>query len=561
MKLLVAIAAVAVSPPVYAQSSAPSGRRVNLRVQIEPRAVPHSLGMRGPASLPAPIVAAVSPAAQAASAVVAPAAASTAAPEEAAVSYQAVPASWRDVQERVIFKVNVGYGADSAGASGELGRNGFRPQDVTDPDRRGFVDSRQRVLGDAVLGSRGVLLPSLTTYFLSQYSLDTVGGSRFAALNNVYDTRDGRALFVHAAYAEVDGYGTEGSALHKVFVRAGRQFRYGGARYVANFDGVTAGYDDVGYEISGFVGQRVSLFFADEPGILGGAGIKLRGKELLNVPVDLTADYLSFDGSVQYLELACRYDVNYSLYLRAVDPGDGMGVGRLGFRGRHAVSERLFITGQIERLQVKEVAYDILNPSAVDVVNVEQEIGIGLSPPGDSLRVGATVMALISPTLEVYGFGRANLPGSESRSSFANNYGEVGAAARSPLGVQGHVSGQYKLRVHAVDDAGTAAGSLFDDTRNFGVRQFHELSAEARYSLSGLKTSVTGGGYLRVYSFRTPYAEIDSDGRGGLRFDADYRLSGQTRIKAAGELAQPSPGLAPEIGVLTSVRLFAEASF
>lgn len=326
MRLRIAIALVCAGSLAHADPAP------DLRVKSPPVVSPTNLMMRAQPAAP-PI------AGPAVSSVGAGAEVSADATSGATV-YKPLPTDIRDIEERVIFKLNVGYGVDSAPTSGDPLRSGFVPDDVTDPDGNALADQRQYLLGDAVLGTRGVLLSSMHTYFLSQFQIDADGASRYASLNNVYDERDGRALLVYAGYAEINDVANPDTVLGKVFLRAGRQFRYGNAMFITNFDGVTAGYDSGGVEVSGFFGRRVSLFFGDDPGLLGGAGLKLRLQELANIPVDLAVDYLFFDGGGpadetidvsdqslgrQYVELSARAKLaGWRTYARArlADNGD-----------------------------------------------------------------------------------------------------------------------------------------------------------------------------------------------------------------------------------------------
>ena len=530
---------------------------VDLRVRDEPKRPVTALHMR-----------AVDEAADVATAT---ASTDAAAEVELTGGYTAIPTTWRDVQERVIFKVNVGYELDDGPASGDIHKGGVAPGDVRTGDGEALEETRQYLLGDAVFGSRGVLMPSLNTYFLSQYAIAAEGDTSFATLNSVYDQEGGRALLVHAGYAELDGWGEQGP-LSKVFVRAGRQFRYGASMFVTNFDGVSAGYDDRGYEVTGFVGRRVSLYFEDDPGVLGGGGVTLRGQDLVGVPVDVALDYLNFEGDRQYIELSGRYKhqpTGLKLYLlsRVVDNGDlaeeqGMGLGRVGLRARYPVSRRILVTGDVEYVTAHEVAYDFLAPSradVVDVVDAGQAAALGFDPPQDALRVGAMVMAMLGRDVEAFAFGRANLPSDESQSAFDTPYEELGVAAQAGLGRALRINGQYKLRVHQLSDGG--AGDPFFDASSAGVSQFHELACELRYSLGYRKATATAGAYVRVYDFQTPYAEVDNDSRAGGRLDFDYWLSRALRVKAAGEVAQPSPTFFSDVGMLASVRVLMEAAF
>lgn len=505
-----------------------------------------------------------------------------------ATVYKPLPTDVRDIEERVIFKLNVGYGLDSGPTSGDPLRSGFVPDQITDPDGNALLDQRQYVLGDAVLGTRGVLLSSMHTYFMSQFQFDADGASRFSSFNNVYDERDGRALLVHAGYAEINDVANPESILGKVFLRAGRQFRYGNTMFITNFDGVTGGYDSGGFEVSGFFGRRVSLFFGDDPGLLGGAGVKLRLKELANVPVDVAVDYLYFDGggpadetidvsdqnlARQYIELSARGKFSgWRTFVRArlVDNGDlrlddngdpeGMQLGRLGLELRKALGRNFVFVGDIEQRFAAEAAYDFLNPAANDVLDIAERLGIGLEEE-EATRISLRGSYMMNRATELYGFLRANLASGIENSGFNRTWQELGAALSHRMGRKLWTTAQYKLRITDLNDDANGVGEEFGNTAGSGVSEFHELAGDARYSLGYRNMTVGVGAFYRVYNLQSPYAEVADDGRGGARFDVDRWFSKYLRVKLAGEFAQPSPAIAPELSTLFSFRAILEALF
>lgn len=580
-----AIAAVVLAAPAaFAQSQPP-----DLRVKAPPVSTPSHLMMRAQPAAPAvagPAIAVGTDAASVASG------ADVAVDASSSASYSPIPTDIRDIEERVIFKLNVGYGLDSGPTSGDPLRSGFVPDDITDPNGNALTDQRQYLLGDAVLGTRGVLLASLHTYFLSQYSIDADGASQFASLNNVYDQRDGRALLVRSGYAEINDLQNPDSLLGKVYLRAGRQFRYGTAMFITNFDGITAGYDTPAFEVNGFFGRRVSLFFDDDPGLLGGAGVRVRLKDLVDVDVDLALDYLFFDGggpsddeiadqldedgvdlARQYIELSARTKVagwRLSGRARLADNGDlrademgnapGLKLGRLGVEARKAFGRNFVLLAEVEQRFEDEVAYDFLMPAENDVLDIAERLGIGLEPE-EATRISVRGSYMMSRITELYGFIRANLASGIENSGFNRSWQELGAAVSHRVGRRIFTTAQYKLRLTDLDDAGNDVGAEFTDTSGSGVSEFHELAADARYSLGYRKASVGASVYYRVYNIQSPYAEVSDDGRGGARLDADYWFSKYLRAKLAGEAAQPSPAIAPELGTLFSIRAILEATF
>lgn len=516
---------------------------------------------------------------------------------EAEVSgdFSPLPTSMRDIEERVQFKVNVGYAVDGAGLSGDIGKGGFAPGDITDPDGNQFTETRQALIGDAVIGTRGILLPTLNTYFLSRYQLDFDGASQFASLNNVYDSGDGRDILVHAAYAEVDGLDSIG--VKGAYLRGGRQFRYGGSMFVTRFDGITAGYNDPAIEATGFFGRRASVFFNDDPGLVGGGGIKLRLKELANVPLDLSADYLFYDGggdgelalnadfdgdgqndvlnlAKNYFELGAKTwfgNSRITAHVRLADKGErvefgelqeaGFALASIGVRLRQVITRKILLVADVEQRFEDDLSYDYINPSPVDVINVSQQLGIGIDPPEQSTRIGARINAMVTREVELWGFGRINISGDEKLSGFHRPWQEFGIAASARAARRVTVMGQYKLRLTTLDDDANGVETLFDDTSGSGVNNFQELSAEARYSMGYKKVTVGVGGYFRVYSLQSPYTEVENDARAGGRAMLDYFFSKMTGVKLEGEVAQPSPTFSPEISTLVAFRAMMEVLF
>jgi hypothetical protein len=487
--------------------------------------------------------------------------------------YRPFPTSRRDAEERVIFRLNVGYGADVGRTGGEPGKTGVNPATVLTPDGDPLRESRNVLLGDLVLGSRGVLLPSMSTYFLSQFQLDANGASDFATRSYVYDVQGRAPLLVYSGYAELNGLGRADSPWRKLYVRAGRQFRYGSGSFVANFDGVTLAYDGTDVEATAFFGRRVGLFFENQRGPLGGFGLTLRLQRLTGLPLSTTLDYLNFDGDRHAVEWSSKLELPWAsrltVLLRLVDGGPGLtepsagfGLGRVLARYRLPLGRRLFLRTSLERRLANEVAYDLLSPVPVDIVNVAQRFGVGLDEPSNRTRLTAGLDVVVLPGLESYLFGTINrLDGGSSTSGFDQNYQEFGLAVQSYFRGGLCLGAQYKARLFQLDQSANVAGSAFRDTSGSGVERFQETSAELRYSRGARVFSAGAGGYVRVYSLATPYATADNDARAGGRLDAEGRVTPSLRLKGVFEAAQPSSVLAADLRTLLSVRLLVEASF
>jgi hypothetical protein len=491
------------------------------------------------------------------------------------LDYKPIPTEGRDIRERVLFNANIGYGLDVSRLSGKVAKTGIAPGDVQDGQGNEFAETRQYLLGDAIIGTRGVLMPSLNSYFLSRYSFNA-GGDEFTALNTVYDGQDAQKILIRSAYAELEGLGgPEGGVLDSMYVRAGRQYRFGSNRYVANFDGITAAYDHRLAEVSAFFGQRVSLFFDDDPGVLAGAGIKLRGEALIGYPLDLNVDYLRFDSggddaARQVVETNARWRVagNTRVYLRGRYLDDGLdtdqsaGIGRVGGQVRQSIGRDLLFVVDAEKNFAREFAFDYVGTSQIDVVNVGQEIGLAIGRPQNSTLLGARANYQITPTVEGYAFYRNRLvKNQEEADAFARPFQEIGLASSALFGKRLTASAQYKYRLHSLEASANEPGSDFDDTSGTGVKKMHEISGEARYNFGKKKADLAVGAYGRMYDIETPYAFLDNDGRGGGRFELGYWATSFVRLRAAGEVAQLSQSMAADIDTLVSLRLLMEASF
>lgn len=497
-------------------------------------------------------------------------------PKNSRLHYRPIPTEYRDLRERIIFKTNVGYGLDATQLSGNVSQNGIAPADVTDVNGNAYADQRQYLLGDAIVGSRGILRPSLNTYFLSRFQFDA-GGGEFTALNTVYDSQDSQALLIRAGYAELDGLGgPEGGVLDSVYIRAGRQYRFGSNRFVANFDGVTAAYDHRVAEVSGFFGQRVSLFFDDDPGTVAGAGLKLRGEELIGYPVDVNVDALQYDSGGDLpprIVIEGRSQVRVAddtrLYFRGrfLDDGSGgdnaSGVGRVGGQMRQSLGDDFLVVLDVEKNFAREFAFDYIGASPIDVVNVSQELGLAIGTPQNSTLLGARANYQLTDTVEAYGFYRNRLVKNKDQAdAFSRPFQEFGVASSALIGDRLSATGQYKYRVHDLEGGGAVGvGSAFDDTAGAGVKEMHELSTEARYNFGKKKADAAVGAYMRLYDVETAYALLDNDALGGGRFDAGYWPTEIIRLRVAGEVAQPSQTMSADIDTLVSLRLLMEASF
>lgn len=512
--------------------------------------------------------------------------------ESSLSSFTPVPKSLRDWQERVTFKLRAGVELDGAGASGDPIKGG-----ASLPDE--FATSRPWIVGDAMVGIRDVLTPSLGAYFLSSFALDA--SDSFAtrtAFVRPYDAEDANAIVIKAGYAE---WGREDKRPNqKLWVRGGRQFRQDGGAMFAYFDGVTVGWHDPGTQVSGFVGRRVALYLDTPNGIMFGAtaGFDLAKKNI--IPARINADYvgLAIDGIglVEDVEsqtrhlLAIRgsYDVNaktkVDVRARLVNAqqdnnndgtADGFVLGRVGARIR-TERKNLIVLFDVEHRDGGDLAYDLASPSAVDVVSVARQLGVGLSAPVSATTLGAQVDYRRKDT-ELLLFARMDRPDSADDVVTVDQRGwiETGVAvAGSPLGNRAggvYTTAQYKLRTYGdtadcsvkvtpscmTGERNDGAGSEFGDSSTSGLELMHEVAVDATLRSQGRgprRWRFQLGGFYRVFDFGSPYADVVDEGRAGGRGDFHYWWSNDLRFEVAAEVAEPSSVLARELGVMTAVR-------
>jgi hypothetical protein len=509
------------------------------------------------------------------------------------VGYKMFPTSTRDLRERVAFRIRAGVELDSAPASGETLRGGF-------PLADDFSDNRAWIMGDAVIGARGIITPALNAYFMSSFAFDaTSGASSNAATIMPYDNE---AIAIKAGYAE---YGREDrkpdGQQPKFWLRAGRQFRLDGGNMFAYFDGATVGYREQAWNVTGFAGQRVALYVDTQPGILFGATAAYDAKKLrvwldyMGLAISTTdfdnnidtGDENGRDGETRHLVgLKGAYKVNakakVEVHARMTGlpdvvetvpgeiPATKFALGRVGGRLRYDAG-KLMVIGDITQRFKDDIAYDLAASTSADVIDLANKIGI-MNTPTD-----ATILALQvdwqtpNRKTEIFGVARAELS-TDPITVENKSYVELGAGvAGTPVGVRGsgvYTTAIYTLRQFTDEGEGDGDmridgfGSAFDNTASSGIDRMHQLAGEAvltTKSNAGKHWRFAAGAFFRVFDFKTPYREVTNDARGGGRLDLQWWFSRDLHLNVNAELAQASPTLSRDLGTMTSLRAALEA--
>ncbi len=503
------------------------------------------------------------------------------------VGYKWFPTSRRDLAERVTFRIRAGVQLDTAPASGETLRGG-------QPLPPGFTDTRPWIVGDAVVGARGIIVPSLGGYLLSSFQFDASDSLATRAGTVSWSDSNGQQIAIRAGYAEWgrDDRKPDDQQPHKVWLRGGRQFRLDGGNLFAYFDGITAGYKERSWNVSGFVGRRVVLYVDSEAGITYGATAAIDLKPSKNIPVRAAVDFMGLtinnggtDENRQLVALSStaklsrKAKLDVRARLTGLPQADEMGavtqkfaLGRIGGRFRYETGN-LIATADVEQRFGDDLAYDLASPSAVDIVQVAQRLGVGLNQPVDALRLGARVDWQNSKKdVEVMLFGSTELPSGTPTNVDQKGYVEGGIGlAGTPIGARGagiYTTAQYTLRQYTAEPSDPTGmmpdgiGSDFGNSASSGIDRMHQVAVEAMLATrgkNGKRWRFSAGGFFRVYDFSTPYREVTNDARAGGRADLQWWFRRDLHLELAGEAAQASPTLSRDLGIMTSLRAALEA--
>lgn len=530
---------------------------LDLTVHRAPSPTPTGLSMR--ADPPAPTAAA------------APATAPASAPDRNLLFD--LPGRIASLGDKVTFRFDLGLGLDGGQPTGDPLTSGHE----LGPEYR---DLRVYTFGDAVLGSRGVLLPSLTTYFAAQFRFDQNGAPVSSALPSVYDSPRNDSLLIRSGYVELaDAF--DNRWLRPVFVKAGRQFRYGAA--IAHFDGVALGYDTDAVAAGAFVGQRVELHglyddgaLAGEDRVIAGLDAKLNMFPIRRIPLAVFGEFLTY-GGVDNLAVGGSLRLGEGSLMRArIRSRDGR-LARETVTLRSRLSEVTTLQIVVDNRHADDWAYDLL-ASEPSYGGDDPRRFLALGVPLPRTRVAVRAGTVLFDNLDVLARGAVALDTSDlwEPSATAPGYAELGAA------VEGRVRRSLRLgtsvlfrryRRHDVDPTTTrtigAPDPLPASTGALGERSFWQGDVTARYVLGARKFSASGELYGRWYRDPTPFAIVDemmrpidvSDVRLGGRFGLEAWLGDKLRLRGEYDTAFAPEFVAPEIRGQKSLRVVAEGSF
>jgi len=564
--------------------------RPSLRLDREP--APRHLRMRPRkvAAVPPPSDAAPPPAP-----IMAPENPTTFKPSEDAVGLV------RDLRRPISARFAMGYVVDGTSLSGQDTLDGRAVDTRTTAGRDGFRRLRAYAVGEGTFSSRGVLLPSLSTYFAGgfqiarpQLELDP-GRSERAISAPVATWFDRTGFQGRSAWLEMKDF-LDDKRYEPLRIRAGQLYVYG--PWVMHMYGGLAAWDGKLTKFTLYAGSRVpdytlvQVLGKDRSGIFGGsARFDLRalkakipfafGVELLQFTAKGSEEDTASGHALAQIDWRPREDFALIASARALD-------------GRW-VNEKVQLRSRYK--QVTNLVFDLgyrddkdwrWDPSVTNNDPLQARRYLDLGPVVPQLTASGRAGTLVQENVDVLLRGAVaddRVDKNEQRSTFAARYWEVGGGFEVRLrrtvglGVSGLTRRTKRLAI--VDEQiGDVPGVIEPLPRNYspdiGETSFFEIGTTLRMSLGARRFSAL----IEWYGRRTKYALTYCDQpdavqacmsaldtgieydmfRWGGRVQVDAWIGSGLRLFASYELSS-AIDLAPEITGFKSVRLLMEGVY
>jgi hypothetical protein len=540
-------------------------RAVDLRLHALPIATPASLAMRprhtaGPIHLPPEIrTAAADP----------PATGTTTSATVIRSSESELGGPIERLEEQVIFRFSLGFGIDA-------GQQSEQDPLVGGTLERGvnYSPLRSYGFGDVVLGTRGLLMKSLGTYFASEFRADYSGrieGRPFTgAVPSVYYADDDTNKFLfRTGYAEVDGL-FERKWLKPLYLRAGRQFKYGVG--VAHFDGATWGYETKVVAVNVWSGERVSLYGFDDiepPPVMYGSGARLDLFEWKRIPVVLTTDTLDTE-EVHHREFGLNVRWSQDVLIRASVRRLGGEFARETLTVWSRLSEVTTINVDLDNRTEDDWMYDLWLLRPVDDKGDPRSY-LNLGTPLPRLQLAARAGTVILRNLDVLLRAAAAIEhaGEDVDAEFSPSYFEAGGAIEVRLRRNLRVGSTFVARRYRrdardpiVEEPGPQP--IPDPNDEIGDRSFYEGGFGVDYSVGARRFNASAELYGRAYDRASPYEEVVTDGfdtHSGGRFSVEGWARSQLKIKAEYDVSLGPLDVAPELRGVKILRVLTEGTF
>jgi len=487
-----------------------------------------------------------------------------------------------DFRWKVLFKVDLNYELDDASVSDAGFAKALALQRPTVPHAPGStIDGQAAALNaradylssDHVLGTEGLGWSHLRLYYhgflLNRF--EDYGGAPSPTFPTAY--LKGSQTFaydVRGAYGEIDGF-RESGFWSKVFLRAGRQWRYGAG--VATFDGLTLGYQSSQAELTLWGGRRSPRFLDDiDPGFVAGVDGKLHLDAMAKVPIDLSLSYLLFAGP-EGGQKGADYGVHHLVLLDGVWRIQRTG-GKLlvsvssydlgGMRGYAGYTQPLGRSMQLKLFYDVKLGRDV----TYDYISGHGFTGFSrffyLPDQQARSRIGLRWDHAPAKWFEYALFGNFNIvhgndtldgnAGWTGATGFDTSYEEVGLIARFMAGAWFQPEAEYRVRFTQHQQE----SGRFSSTAQAGEHQFQEVRGDLRFR-PGAGLSLLLGAVFRVYDWVTRYvpngldATVTNDSTVAGEMVADYWIKRVFQLKVRYEIGTGSTALAPELGVVQTL--------
>jgi hypothetical protein len=472
-----------------------------------------------------------------------------------------------DFRWKVLFKVDLNEQFNDAAVS-DYGRslalqrgpqpNGIDGQAAALGARTNYLSS------DHVLGTEGLGWSHLRTYFhgFLMHRFEGLGGSPSPTFPTAYLRGSQQTAYdVRSGYGEINGFKDVGF-WSKVFVRAGRQFRYGAG--IATFDGLTVGYNSASTEVALWGGRRSPRFLDDlDPGGVLGLDVKLHLEPLVKVPIDLGLDYLFYAVGDQFRHVlvvdgAWRLRTGGRLFL---------GLSSFDFSGLRGNLSFTHPIGRVANIKVyydiklgRDMTYDFISgfgfsPSRFFALpDIEPRSRIGLRWDH---QLGKHFEYALYANFNIVHPGGGNIPGAgglTGPTAFDATYEELGIILRVYAGALFQPELEYRARIVQREKE----KGLFSDTSEAGERQFQEIRADLRFR-PARGFSLLFGAVGRVWEWVTRYvapgatATAAGDFTAAGTVQADLWIKRVFQLRLRYEVGQDSSVFAPELGVVNSL--------
>ena len=467
------------------------------------------------------------------------------------------------LEDKVIFRFNIGFGMDAGQPSGKLPLVGEELGGE-------YQVLRPYGFGDLVTGTRGLMMSSLSTYFAAEFRIDQDlphAGDGTGAVPSVYaKTNDDEEMLIRHGYAEIEGF-FERKWLKPLTLRAGRQFKY--SVTVTHFDGVTWSYETKPVTVSTWAGQRVSLYhldtaldrdgLLDAPAIGGG-----------NLRVDLYG-------------LAFRWgpDLLIRGTLRTLD-GDAA---RETLAAWWRYSEVTTVNVEVDNRSADDWMYDLMALRPIDRRGDPRSY-LNMGPVLPRLQLAVRGGTVLLRNLDILLRGAAAIEhagddelGNSIDGPFTPSYVEAGTALEVRLRRNLRVGASFTARRYRrgepdlVTEATTPPpmemplpDPLPEKLGNqVGERSFYESGLGVDYTAGARRFNASAELYSRAYNRQTQYEQTVVEGNfdvhSGGRFAVEGWARSRVRMKAEYDVSLGVLEMAPELRGVKMLRLLVEATF